>query len=196
MKASSPPLLALQASAAIALGLLLPRGFPDRVPDMVIGLLFGLGVGLAVAALMRWRLPAPCDTAPAALRRRYTREIVVAMVAYALALMLSLTLLRRAELELGLPVRVLLALLPVPPIAFVLRAMVRYIRDVDEMQQRIELEAVSIGTALVCVLYMAGGFLQAARAIDIPAASAMIWVFPFICLAYGVAKAVVIRRYQ
>ena len=195
MNASSPPLLALQASAAIALGLLLPRVFPERIPDMVIGLLFGLGVGLAVAALMRWRLPAPCDTAPAALRRRYTREIVVAMVAYTLALMLSLTLLR-AEPELGLPVRVLLALLPVPPIAFVLRAMVRYIRDVDEMQQRIELEAVSIGTALVCVLYMAGGFLQAAKAIDIPAAAAMIWVFPLICVTYGIAKAVVIRRYQ
>src|SRR5690606_42048559 len=113
MKASSPPLLALQASAAIALGLLLPRGFPDRVPDIVIGLLFCLGVGLAIAALMRWRLPAPCDTAAAALRRRYTRETVVAMVACALALLLSLPLLRRAELYRGLPRWVLPALPPV-----------------------------------------------------------------------------------
>lgn len=194
MKLNSPPLLALQAAAVLALGLLLPRVFPDRVPDLVMGLLFGLGIGLALAALLRWRLPAPCDTAPAALRRRYTREIVLAMAAYAATLVLSMTLLRRMELD--LPVRALLALLPLPPIAYVLRAMVRYIRDVDEMQQRIELEAVSIGTALVCLLYMAGGFLQAAKVIDIPGASAMIWVFPFICVAYGVAKALVIRRYQ
>ncbi len=193
-KIGSPPLLALQAAATLALGLLLPRLLPDRVPDVVVGLLLGLGIGLALAALMRWRLPAPCDTAPSQLRRRYTREILLAMAAYAVAVVISLFLLRRAELD--APVRALLALLPVPPIAFVMRAMVRYIRDVDEMQQRIELEAVSIGTALVCVAYMAGGFLQAAKVIDVPAASAMIWVFPFICAAYGVAKAIVVRRYQ
>ena len=194
MKISSPPLLALQGGGVIALGVLLSRLLPDRVPGIVTGLLFGLGAGLALAALLRWRLPPPCDAAPAALRRRYTREIGLAMVAYAATLMLSLTLLRRMELD--LPLRALVALLPVPPIAFVLRAMVRYIRDVDEMQQRIELEAVSIGTALVCLLYLAGGFLQAAKVIDIPGASAMIWVFPLVCLAYGIAKAAVIRRYQ
>lgn len=194
MKLASPSLLALQASACVAAGLLLPRVLPGRISEVVVGLLFGLGIGLGLAALMRWRLPPPCDTAPASLRRRYNREIVLAMAAYALALVVSLILLKRLELE--PPLRAVLALLPVPPIAFVLRAMVRYIRDVDEMQQRIELEAVSIGTALVCVLYMAGGFLQVAKVIDVPSAAAMVWVFPLVCAAYGLAKALVIRRYQ
>lgn len=196
MKAGSPALLGLQGSAAIALALLLPRLMPERIPQMVVGLLLGLGVGLALAALLSWRLPSACDSAPPALRRRYTREIVWAMATYLIALAISLTLLRRPELDLTLPLRALLALLPVPPIAFVLRAMVRYIRDADEMQQRIELEAVSIGTALVCMVYMAGGFLQSAKVIDIPSAPAMIWVFPLVCAAYGIAKLVVIRRYQ
>ena len=196
MKAGSPALLGLQGSAAIALALLLPRLMPERIPQMVVGLLLGLGVGLALAALLSWRLPSGCDSAPPALRRRYTREIVWAMATYLIALAISLTLLRRPELDLALPLRALLALLPVPPIAFVLRAMVRYIRDADEMQQRIELEAVSIGTALVCMVYMAGGFLQSAKVIDIPSAPAMIWVFPLVCAAYGIAKLVVIRRYQ
>ncbi len=196
MKAGSPALLGLQGSAAIALALLLPRLMPERIPQMVVGLLLGLGVGLALAALLSWRLPSACDSAPPALRRRYTREIVWAMATYLIALAISLTLLRRPELDLALPLRALLALLPVPPIAFVLRAMVRYIRDADEMQQRIELEAVSIGTALVCMVYMAGGFLQSAKVIDIPSAPAMIWVFPLVCAAYGIAKLVVIRRYQ
>lgn len=196
MKAGSPALLGLQGSAAIALALLLPRLMPERIPQMVVGLLLGLGVGLALAALLSWRLPSACDSAPPALRRRYTREIVWAMATYLIALAISLTLLRRPELDLALPLRALLALLPVPPIAFVLRAMVRYIRDADEMQQRIELEAVSIGTALVCMVYMAGGFLQSAKVIDIPSAPAMIWVFPLVCGAYGIAKLVVIRRYQ
>ncbi len=77
-----------------------------------------------------------------------------------------------------------------------LRAMVRYIRDVDEMQQRIELEAVSLATAFVALGYMTGGFLQSAKVIDVPASAAMIWVFPLLCMAYGLAKAVVARRYR
>ena len=90
----------------------------------------------------------------------------------------------------------LVALLPVPPIAFALRAIVRYIRDSDEMQQRIELEAVCIATALVSLLYLAGGFLQTAKVIDLPAGAVLIWLFPLVCLTYGLAKVVVARRYR
>ena len=92
--------------------------------------------------------------------------------------------------------RALVALAPLPPIAAALRAIVRYIRDADEMQQRIELEAVCVATALVSLLYMAGGFLQAAKVIDVPAAAAMIWMFPLVCFTYGLAKVVVARRYR
>ncbi|MNP79365.1 hypothetical protein D3C76_1771820 [compost metagenome] len=74
--------------------------------------------------------------------------------------------------------------------------MIRYIRDVDELQQRIELEAVSFATAFVSVVYLTGGFLQSAKVIDVPSNVAMIWVFPLVCLAYGLAKAVVARRYN
>jgi len=30
----------------------------------------------------------------------------------------------------------------------------------------------------------------------VPSAAAMIWVFPLVCLSYGLAKAVVVRRYN
>jgi predicted ABC-type sugar transport system permease subunit len=72
----------------------------------------------------------------------------------------------------------------------------RYIRDTDELQRRIELEAVSISTAFVSFAYLTGGFLQAARVIDVRATDAMLWVFPLTCLAYGVVKIVVSRRYS
>jgi hypothetical protein len=84
----------------------------------------------------------------------------------------------------------------VPPIAMTLRAMIRYIRDVDELQQRIELQAVSFAAAFVSLLYLTAGLLQAAKVLDIPASAAMIWVFPLVCLAYGLAKTVVSRRYS
>ena len=53
-----------------------------------------------------------------------------------------------------------------------------------------------MATALVSLLYMAGGFLQAAKVIDVPAAAAMIWMFPLVCFTYGLAKVVVARRYR
>lgn len=181
---------------AVALGVLafvLPRLLPGGVPRMLVGIFYGFALGLAFAALLRRGLPEPCDAAPAALRRRYTREMMLAMGGYALVLFASVWLLKRVEEP---ALRALVALAPVPPIALALRAIVRYIRDVDEMQQRIELEAVSIATAFVSLLYMAGGFLQAAKVIDLPAAAAMIWMFPLVCFSYGLAKLAVVRRYR
>ena len=181
--------------AAIALGLMAfasSRLLPG-VPGMVVGILYGIALGLAFGALMRRSLPEPCDTAPPALRRRYTRELMLAMGAYVIVLFASVWLLKRIEEP---ALRALLALAPVPPIALALRAMVRYIRDTDEMQQRIELEAVCIATAFVCLLYMAGGFLQAAKVIDVPAAAAKIWLVPLVCFSYGLAKLAVARRYR
>ncbi len=186
-------LLALAAAlgvAAFALSRLLPGG----LPGVAGAALYGTALMLAFAALLRGGLPDACESAPTALRRRYTRELFAAMAVYVLLLLVSVWLLRHVELEGGL--RAAVALLPVPPIALALRAMVRYIRDVDEMQQRIELEAVSIATAFVCLLYMTGGFLQAARVIDIPASAALIWLFPLVCFSYGLAKVLVNRRYR
>jgi hypothetical protein len=77
-----------------------------------------------------------------------------------------------------------------------LRAMIRYIRDADEMQQRIELEAVSLATAVVALGYMTGGFLQLDEVIDVPSGVAMLWVFQLLCIGYGLAKVVVSRRYR
>src|SRR5690606_5075725 len=131
---------------------------------------------------------------PGRVRRRYHREMFLAMGAYVVAVLVTVSVLRAGGPDGTL--RVLVALLPVPPIAFVLRAVVRYIRGVDEMQQRIELEAVSLATALVALLYMSGGFLQAAKMIDLPAAAVMTWVFPLLCFAYGVVKFLVVRRYR
>ena len=170
-------------------------GLPQLVSlsDTIRGLLYGLAVGCLLAGLLRRWLPEACDSAPPALRRRYLREFMSAMVAYMVLLFLSMWLLKRVDDQM---LRALVALLPVPPIALVLRAIIRFIRDADEMQRQIELEAVSFATALISLLYMSGGFLQLARVIDVPSGVAMIWVFPLVCLVYGLAKILVARRYR
>jgi uncharacterized membrane protein YidH (DUF202 family) len=181
---------AVVAGAAAAA---LPRVFPGQVPGWLGVVLLLLALVLAFAALLRWQLTDGCDSASPGLRRRYTRELMLAMGAYALVLFASVWLLRHVEAP---ALRALVALLPVPPIAFALRAIVRYIRDSDEMQQRIELEAVCMATAFVSLLYMAGGFLQTAKVIDIAAGTVLIWLFPLVSLTYGLAKAMVARRYR
>ena len=187
------PLLLTGAVVLGLAGFALPRLLPGAMPAVATAVVFGAALLLAFVALLRGGLPDSCDVAPAALNRRYTRELMLAMGAYVLVLLGSVWLLRHVEAP---ALRALVALAPLPPIAAALRAIVRYIRDADEMQQRIELEAVCLATAFVSLLYMGGGFLQAAKVIDVPAAAAMIWMFPLVCFTYGLAKVVVARRYR
>ncbi|MCJ0826304.1 hypothetical protein MQC88_10140 [Luteimonas sp. 50] len=186
------PVALLTAAVLLLVGaVLLPHLV--AVPPMARGILLGLGGGLLFAAFLRWRLPDGCDSSTLAVRRRYLRDFVPAMGGYIVLLFASMWLLKRVDEP---ALRALVALLPVPPIALMLRAIVRFIRDADELQRQIELEAVSLATALVSLLYMAGGFLQLARVIDVPAGVAMIWMFPLVCLVYGLAKIAVVRRFR
>jgi len=169
------------------------QAWPSPLGNTVSGLLIavsGVLIALAVADGIR---PRAEDCAPLAVRQRYMRRFFAAMGGYLLAVFASVWMLRYVE---SLPLRVLLALLPVPPVALVIGAMVRYVREVDEMQQRIELQAVSIATALVSLLYLTGGFLQSAKVIDLRASTVMLMVFPLVCAVYGLAKFVVARRYR
>jgi len=190
MTLKAPALLG--ASVAVVLGTL-GASHLWAVPPFLAGILYGIGFGLMFAAFLRWRLPDGCDTSTPTLRRRYLREFVPAMAGYVVGLFLSMWLLKRVEEPM---LRAVVALLPVAPVVFVVRAIIRFIRDADELQRQIELESLSLATAMVSMLYLAGGFLQMAKVIDIPSGVAMFWVFPLICLAYGVVKTVVARRYR
>ncbi len=185
--------LLVSAVLCVGMALVLPHVSPWPMSETASGVLYGMAAGLFFGGLLRWRMPDACDTGTPALRSRYLREFLPAMVGYMVTLFLSVWLLKRVD-EPGL--RALIALLPVPAIGMALRAIIRYIRDVDELQQRIELEAVSFAAAFVSMVYIAGGFLQLAKVIDIPSGVAMIWVFPLVCFSYGMAKMVVARRFQ
>jgi hypothetical protein len=192
----SPLPLALLGGGLLLVAIGAPHLLPRPLPDFVSGMLYGMGGGAvlwaAVLTAFGSRLPDACDSSTPALRRRYTREFVPPMVAYVVATLLSVWWLKSID---ATWLRALVALLPVPPIALAMRAIMRYIRDADELQRRIELEAVSFATALVSLGYLAAGFLQLAKVIDIPASAAMIWVFPLVCLSYGLAKLTIARRY-
>lgn len=179
---------ALLLAAATACPYLLPG-----LPHFLVGLLYGVAIGVLMLGALKALRPDGCDDVSPAVRRRYLREFLPAMIGYVVAVFLSVWLLKRVDAP---ALRALIALLPVPAIAMAMRAIVRRIRDADELQRRIELEAVSISAALVSLGYLAAGFLQRARIIDVPSSAAMIWVFPLVCLTFGVAKIALSRRYS
>ena len=160
--------------------------------DYVLGFFVGLGLASLLAAPMVWFMPDMSDAVPKKLARRYQRDVGIAMSLYVAIMLFWKHLLDRID---ATWLRVLLALAPTLLICWVLRAFVIYVRDSDEMQRRIELESVAIGAMLMSAVYLAAGFLQSADVIAVPSKVAMLWVFPMLCLFYGVAKVFVSRRY-
>jgi hypothetical protein len=181
------------AGTLLLMAALATRQMLPAQPDFLLGVLYGLSVGLLLVAVIKLFRPEPCDEVTPALRRRYLREFMPAIFGYVVAVFLSVWLLKRVDAPL---LRALIALLPVPAIALAMRAIVRRIRDADELQRRIELEAVSIAAACVSLGYLAAGFLQRASVIDVGSSEAMIWVFPLVCFTFGLSKVVLSRRYR
>lgn len=185
--------IALGAFALAAAGRFL-LGWPDNLVGMWTGIGAGYLLGAALFLLMpRWWRSHCDDMYAQAAGRRYLRALWPALVAYSLALFASIFLIKRG-IE-SVPLRALVAVLPVLPIALIMRAALRYLREVDELQRRIETEAIGVASLLVSMLYFAGGLLQKAEVIDLDAAAAMIWVFPLLCGTYGIAKMILTRRY-
>lgn len=162
------------------------------LPAFVVGILAGFAVGGLFSAVLFWFSPDMSDAVPRRLQRRYQREVMAAMAAYVAVMLVWKRLLDHVD---ATWLRVLVALFPALLVGWVLRAFVRYVRDSDEMQRRIELESGAIAGLLVSATYLAAGFLQSADLIAIPAKVAMLWVFPALCMFYGVTKVIVSRHY-
>ena len=157
-----------------------------------IGAGYLLGAGVFLLVPRWWR--EHCDemyARPAG--KRYIRALWPILIFYSLALFGSIRMIKHG-IE-SLPLRAVVAVLPALAILMLMRAALRYLREIDELQRRIETEAIGVASLLLSVLYFAGGLLQKAKVIDVGAASAMIWVFPLLMLFYGIAKYVFTKRY-
>lgn len=158
----------------------------------LLGIVAGFGVGAMFSAVLMWFMPDAGGGMPKALTRRYMREFIPAMAAYIAVMLVWKKLLGWVDAPV---LRVLVALLPALLVVWIMRAFVRYVRDSDELQRRIELESGAVAALVLSAGYMALGFLQTAELIDIPSKVAMLWVFPALCFSYGIAKLFIARRY-
>ncbi len=90
-------------------------------------------------------------------KHRYLIEFGLALVAYAVLLVVSLLTVNLVSSPLA---RTLVSLSPMLPAAFVVVAVVRQLRRIDELQRRIQLEALGLAFAGTAVLSFGYGFLE------------------------------------
>ncbi len=125
--------------------------------------------------------------------RRYLREFLPASVAYAVLIIAYGFLARGLESVLWRCIRVVL---PLVPVILMIRVMVRVIRDQDELERRIDLEAIAIASMVTGFGFFTFGMLLGASNWQAAKADAVaIWVLPYLFLSFGLAKIWVSRRY-
>lgn len=124
-------------------------------------------------------------------QKQYQRHAMLAGVAYIAAMLLVWPLARTAV---GLPLKVVLAMLPLLPMFYLIGLLAWRIRDSDELEQRMHLVALGVTGAVVAASSMVGGFLAAAKIVPLDG-SILIMVFPLMASCYGVTRWWVARRY-
>lgn len=120
--------------------------------------------------------------------RRYARRFAIAIVSYALLLVLSIWLLRSAEPGIW---RIPLAVLPCVPLVYGVLAYVRYLGEIDELQQLIQLQAICFAAGLTGLLTFTYGLLENAGFPQI----SYVWVFPAMVALWGSASMFLQWRY-
>ncbi|HST44000.1 MAG TPA: hypothetical protein VLK29_02125 [Luteimonas sp.] len=126
-------------------------------------------------------------------RRAYQARFRPAMLAYVAVLFAVTYALRHVE---QVPLRVLLALAPMLPVAFAASAMVRFVRDSDELEQRVALEALSMAALLLTTITFALGLLAAAGVVHVDGRLALFLIMPGYIALYGGCRCLAVRRYR
>jgi hypothetical protein len=121
---------------------------------------------------------------------QYTKELAGALLAYGLMLFGSIELLQHVAF--ARPLRDLIALSPMIPAAAVPWIVLRELRRMDELQRRIQLEALGFAFAGTAVLTFSYGFLEG---LGYPRLS-MFSVWPLLAVLWIVGLALARRRYQ
>jgi hypothetical protein len=121
--------------------------------------------------------------------KRYLKEFLTSMAGYTVMVPLSIRLLRGHEHS---PLGYALAFLPIIPSAFALWAFLRFFRGLDELQRRIQLEAVAFSFLATCLITLTWAFQQNA---GLPRFDVS-WVAPLLILLWALGLGIAKRRYE
>ncbi len=121
--------------------------------------------------------------------RAYLKEFGGTMLAYTIVLPLSIVLIQAHPTA---PWRVPLALAPVLPVALAFWAILRAVTRMDELQRRIQFEALVVAVGGIVVLTFAYGMLQN---VGLPPLN-LIYITPALVAFWGIGLALASRRYR
>jgi hypothetical protein len=124
---------------------------------------------------------------------RPTNWGLISAVVFVLGYFLARALLEQTGV--AQPLRIVIALLPVLPFAAMLYHIIRGVRQMDELEQRIHLEALAIAFPLSLVLLMTLGLLELATSLP-PEDFSYRHVWAMLPLFYFGGLALARKRYQ
>jgi len=124
-------------------------------------------------------------------KRRYVRELLLAMIVYFIILVASISILKQGWIQMKWFI-IVISLAPSLPVAFVLIAIMRALRDSDELQQRVQLLATALSAALTGFITFSYGFLENVGFPKFPT----FLVFPMLIAFWGISLGFFSKRYQ
>jgi hypothetical protein len=122
--------------------------------------------------------------------KRYFKEFGIAMGIYVVAVIVSTTILNNFEFPKF--AQIVITLIPVIPTIFVVVAILRALRESDELQQRIQLQAVTFSAITTGLITFSYGFLENVGFPPFPS----IWILPIMFMLWGISLGYFWKKYQ
>ena len=123
-------------------------------------------------------------------QKRYFKEFGISMGFYVVLLIASISVLTKFELPKA--AQIVVALIPVIPTVFVVISVMRALRDSDELQQRIQLQAVTFSAIVTGLITFSYGFLENIGFPHFPT----LFVFPLLIMLWGIGAGIFAGKYK
>lgn len=124
------------------------------------------------------------------IQKRYFKEFGISMGFYVVLLIASIMVL--TNFELPKIAQVAITLIPVIPTIFVVIAVMRALRDSDELQQKIQLQAVTFSAIVTGLITFSYGFLENVGFPHFPT----LLIFPLMIALWGIGAGIFAGKYK
>jgi hypothetical protein len=134
-------------------------------------------------------------TSPPSPSRRL-RGCLISTLAYLATTAISVWLLKNALGDAPTPVRAGVSLLPLIAIGFAIREVLLLVRSGDELQRRIDLEALAASAVTVGLGCLSLSLLVGADVFTVQGKTVLIWILPALSVVYVLARILAQARYR
>lgn len=122
--------------------------------------------------------------------KNYNGQMILGAIVYIAVTAASVGILKYYVLD-GLGLRTLIALAPMVPVFWIGNNIVKYTRQQDELQQRIQLDAVVFSAVVTALLTSAYGFMEGVGYPELDT----VWIMPMLAVFWVVGQILSRRRY-